>query len=152
MLRGALISLALLCATEASALSCLRPDAARSFHNAANASDVYYVYLGRLVLSSPLAEGETTTGTFEGKGLTREGFTQIGERSFQLVSRCAAEWCGSIDETTDALFFARKTDDGLAIDVTPCGNWIFTDPTQATIETVESCMQGGPCEEGPLFR
>ena len=152
MRAWALVALATMLATEASALSCLRPDAARSFNAAAHATEVYHVYLGELTLTETLPNGGSTKATFHGQGLLKHGFSPISDREFTLVSRCAAEWCGSIAPRTTALFFARVTDSGTVVDVAPCENWIFVDPTVETVKTIESCMRGEPCEEGPLFR
>ncbi len=152
MFRAALIAFAAVFATEASALSCLRPDPARSFNNAANATEVYHVYLGSLTLETPLAKGESAIAVFQGQGLLKTGFASIGERRFSVVSRCAAEWCGALETGTTALFFGRVSEGQTIIDVTPCENWVFANPTQETVTTIEACMRGEPCEEGPLFR
>lgn len=151
MVRFALFGLAMI-ATEASALSCLRPDAVRSFNNAANATEVYHVYLGELTLAAPLEKGATALAQFTGQGLLKDGFAPIGKRTFSVVSACAAEWCGGLGTQANALLFARVAGGNTVVDVSPCGNWVFENPTQETIQAVEACMRGEPCEEGPLFR
>ncbi len=70
---------ALLTASQAQALSCMRPDAAASFDQASASEFPYLVLTG--TLTAPPASGTTESkpvsllGTLTGQGLTADGFT-----------------------------------------------------------------------------
>lgn len=140
----------MLAAQQAAALSCLRPDPASAFQNAAAAEARYVVLLGQFDFDAPPeqpfsndAQGQETVATFRGQGLGPTAFGPTPERSVTLRTSCAGPWCGNFPTPgQDVLAFVQQTDDGYLLTIGACGGAIF-DPSTAPV--VEACMRGEDC-------
>ncbi|MCK0096091.1 hypothetical protein MWU60_10965 [Yoonia sp. F2084L] len=145
---------------QAQALSCMRPDPIRTFQQVAAAPESYYVLYGQLRfdeadlpvrdLSQQLRNPEPITARFEGKGLTRQGFTSDYQSDVMLQIDCASIWCGGARSGVDAVYFVRVTEPLVTMYATPCGDMIFEEPSQATLDMLTTCMQGGDCSPQPF--
>ncbi|MDP5084958.1 MAG: hypothetical protein NWQ23_06010 [Yoonia sp.] len=145
---------------QSQALSCLRPDPITTFQQLAAAPEGYFVLYGRLTFD----EGALPAGTsmdqsrvpepiaarFAGKGLTRDGFTNTYVSDVTLQVGCLGPWCGSARSGVDAIYFVEATDPPVTMQAQPCGEMIFENPSQATLDMLTSCMQGGACSPQPL--
>lgn len=157
LLVAALLALG---AGQVHALSCLRPDPLTTFQELAAAPESYFVLYGRLRFDeSDLPAGVSTDQTrapapirayFAGKGLTSNGFTNTYQSEVILQVDCAGPWCGSARSGVDALYFVAAKDPPVTMQAQPCGGMIFEEPSQATLDMLTSCMQGGPCSPQPL--
>ena len=143
-------------ASQSAALSCMRPDVAQSFRMAAASEDVYIVLLGQFNFA-PLPSTQTDDinaprevsgpATFTGQYLGAEGFQDAPMFDMTIAVTCAGPWCGGIAPSDDSyLAFVQQTADGYVLAVDPCGTSAFANPTPEQIATVESCMNGDPCE------
>ncbi|NBD31025.1 MAG: hypothetical protein GVY31_13430 [Alphaproteobacteria bacterium] len=138
-------------------LSCMPPDAARSFQRTAQSDKSYSALLGTLAfepVKRPPVVGLspdpiTVSARFSGLGLGAEGFAPIADREIDLVLTCLASWCGTLEPGTRLLAFARHVDGGYEITVDPCYSQLFIDPAPEIAATVEACMRGDPCEPAP---
>ena len=156
MIRSTLAVLAILAAGQASALSCLRPDVAQSFTDAANADESYIVVLGRFdvppgALPAPdLTDAEpepvNVQAMFRGRQLQADG-TFAGALSVPvtLAQQCAGPWCGQMAQDQRLLAFLVQSDEGLVLEVGPCPKWAFANPTEEMLDTVAACVTGGDC-------
>lgn len=142
------------CAGQASALSCMRPDVARSFHWAAEAEEAYSVFYGRFDFSTPprtrrtppiTPTEHTVSARFSGQVLGIGGFQPTGLSEVTLHFTCLGSWCGSVTPREPMLAFAQRTADGYVVRVDPCFSTIFPDPSPDVIATVEACMRGEDC-------
>ena len=149
------ILLAAICG-QVQALSCLRPDPVTTFQRLASEPDSYFVLYGRLTFDEDaLPEGSNSfedsappdpiPARFEGKGLSKAGFTTPYVSNVLLQVTCAGPWCGSARSGVDAVYFVPASDPPVTMQAGACGGMIFEDPTPAVLETLTSCMQGGPC-------
>ncbi|WP_394155442.1 hypothetical protein [Loktanella salsilacus] len=139
----------LLTATQAQALSCMRPDAAASFDQA-SASEFPYLVLTGILTAPPASTTSGTTpmsllGTITGHGLTAEGFSAPYDGDVVLQVTCAGPWCGSVPASGPVLAFARVDGATPVIELDACSSWLFTAPDQATLDRMTTCMQGGAC-------
>jgi len=147
-------------ATQAAALSCLRPDPIDTFHRVAAAEESYYVLYGQLdfdagalpglVDQRRVLEPEPIPARFTGKGLTRSGFDADYSAAVDLQIRCAGPWCGSANAGVDAVIFARVDDGAVTVEVGACGGTIFENPGQPVLDMLASCMRGERCLSQPL--
>lgn len=145
---------------QAQALSCMRPDPIATFQQLAAAPESYFVLYGELTFDeADLPEGvsmnqfrepDPIAARFEGKGLTREGFTNDYYSDVTLQVGCAGPWCGSARSGVDAIYFVAATDPPVTMQAGPCGGMIFEEPSDAVLEMLTSCMQGGACSPQPL--
>jgi hypothetical protein len=139
-------------------LSCMPPDAARTFNWASDSEDTYSAFLGTLDFApvsrpsgfDPNPDPVTRTARFSGSALGGDGFAPIPDRDIGLVLSCMASWCGNLEPGTRVLAFAKRVAGGYEITVDPCYTEVFTDPAPEIVATVEACMRGGPCEPKPL--
>jgi len=147
------IALTLL-ASQAAALSCMRPDPVAAFQNALDAPERFYVLYGQidfdeallpqgLVNARPLPQ--PIAGVYRGDGLTKNGFRPTTLSDVIVQSSCAGPWCGRMAAGADHLMFAKQTDAGLVINVGPCGGAVFAAPTQDMLDQMVQCMRGEAC-------
>jgi len=138
------------------ALSCMRPDVARSYQNAAQAEDIYVVVRGRLTFDEgklPKSDGtaqgpETVTipARFDGKALSKVGFETAFARDITLEVVCFGPWCGGAKSGVPYLAFLEKRGEDYVMVADPCGSWAFSEPSEEQVNQVESCMAGSGCE------
>ncbi len=147
-------------ATQATALSCLRPDPIETFQRVAAAPEGYFVLYGQMtfdesalpagVSNDNVRDPDPIPARFTGKGLTIQGFTSDYISPVTLQVGCAGPWCGSARSGVDAIYFVRADDPPVTMQAGPCGGMIFEEPDQATLDMLTSCMQGGACSPQPL--
>ena len=148
----------MLASGPALALSCMRPDVATSYRDAADSADSYLVVLGRLTHDEP-ASAETMRNpdrvddppqTFEariaGHFLNGESFGGDIAVPVTVTVGCVSVWCAPVPPAeAEVLAFVRHDAEGYYLDVGPCGGRYFTDPTQEQIDRVLACHAGGDC-------
>lgn len=139
------------------ALSCLPPNVATSFNEAAASEKQYIVVRGKLVFDeSKLPETDLQNqaqtpphvdikAQLTGKSLSRAGFNADFDRTITLRAQCFGPWCGRAVSGADYLSFLEKTDDGYLLAVTPCGGYDFIDPTEEMLRKVVRCFKGDSC-------
>lgn len=146
-----------LIAGQATALSCLRPDPIETFQRLATDPERYFVIYGTLTFDkTALPQGsndfgqtpvpDAIAGRFEGLGLSRAGFVTPYESDVLLQVTCAGPWCGSAQSGREAVYFVPASDAPVTLQAGPCGGMIFYDPSEADLDMLTSCMQGGFCE------
>lgn len=141
-----------LAAGPALALSCARPDAARSFQNAAASTERYVILSGKFSFETlpEKLDGETLKQTqaqarFEGLLLTGDGFTEKVSADVTVELTCLGQWCAQVKPDADYLAFVQQSETALTWQIDPC-NWAaFEAPTQEMIDTVTTCASGGTC-------
>lgn len=145
-------------AGQAQALSCLRPDVARTFEWAAEAEESYVVLLGRFDFETPDLRSDRnlnpqevrSAARFSGQSLSVEGFQDNVPLDVTIVFSCLASWCGSMDQNnSDVLAFVERTPEGYVLSVGPCFDTVFDRVDATQIARVEACMRGEACEHAP---
>ena len=161
MMKPLLLASALvMIAGQSHALSCMRPDPIETFQSLAAAPESYFVLYGQITFDkAELPDGvsmdqfrapDLIAARFEGKGLTRNGFTSDYFSDVNLQVQCAGPWCGSARSGVDAVYFVEAMDPPVTMIADPCGGRIFEEPTDAVLEMLTSCMQGGTCSPQPF--
>jgi len=146
----------MLSASQASALSCMRPDVADTFKRIEAADARFVVLLGSFEFPpqprqpvSNEAQPQQVQATFTGKGLGLDGFAPAADLSVTLATSCSGPWCGTFPTPgRDALVFVEQTEAGYLLRLGACGGMMFG-PEIAPI--VEACMRGEGCESGELL-
>lgn len=140
-----------LTASQASALSCLRPDVAQAFLDASSADQTYVVLKGAFDFA-PLPKkekptAETVAATFSGRLLTGTGFTQKVSAPVQIELTCSGMWCAEMEPQQEMIAFVQNlNDEKLVFEVGPCYELAFVEPSQEDVKRLENCAQGGACE------
>lgn len=145
---------ALLAASQAQALSCIRPDPVTSFDHANTSVSPYMVMTG--TLTAPPASGMTESkpvslmAKLTGQGLAQDGFTAAFDGDVVLQVTCAGPWCGTLPASGPVVAFARIDGEIPVIEMDACGRWLFTAPDQATLDRLIACMEDGRCSAQPV--
>jgi hypothetical protein len=145
------LALGTLIATDAAALSCLRPDVVNAFQEASDSDKRYVVLKGQFAFT-PAGEREppaeaSLDAEFSGRLLTASGFTQQVSAPVTINLTCAGEWCAKLEPNRDLIAFVEESaDDGLQFNVGPCYPFTFVDPSLDDVKRLENCAQGGACE------
>ena len=156
-----LIVLTLLSGTQASALSCLRPDVAEAFNAAAASEDAYVVVHGRFKFTTPPSRDTGNINAprevsyiaqFDGRYLAEDGFRTAPSLPVTVTHTCTAAWCGQLTAGVQTLAYLKQTATGYSIDVGPCGGQAFAEPSRQDLARVEACMRGDRCERMTRLR
>lgn len=142
-------------AGPAFSLSCVRPDPAAAFNYAAEAEDSFVILRGKFAFDGALLPDpagqpyeKTIEAIFEGTLLTGNGFTDEVAAPVSLVLTCAGPWCGRISPNTEYMAFVLQTEERLLLDVGPCYQFTFANPSDDMVAKVEQCAAGGDCQPG----
>lgn len=138
-------------ASQATALSCVRPDVATAFKDASDSDRNYIILKGTFAFTPPTEtaepQAETVDSTFTGRLMTSAGFTQTVAAPVEIDMVCAGEWCASVEPNTEYIAFVENIDnEKLIFEVGPCYAFAFIDPDIETVKRLENCAQGGACE------
>lgn len=141
-------------ATQAGALSCVRPDPIRAFQAASDATEEYLILKGQFTFDiTQLPQSEVTSGLvlpqpipaqFTGMSLTMDGFTNPIAGPVTVMPVCFGAFCGGLQPGVDIIAFARKQDSTYVVEADPCGGWLFT-PDPVTEAALTACLRGEPC-------
>lgn len=143
----------ILCASQASALSCMAPDPIDSFAQASASTESYILVLGEIAYDTadwPENSDTMVSGRLVGKALTAGGFDDPYNGPISLNVTCAGPFCGTVQPDVPALVFAQIGSDSLLADVPPCGGWVFENPTSETLRDMGNCLRNGGCSAQPL--
>jgi hypothetical protein len=156
MIKALLIAALTFVAGQASALSCMRADVARTFHWAADAEERYLVLLGEFTFIEPEVDSADLNdsqsvivpATFEGSYLGADGFVSGAALDVTLNFNCAGPCFASLESNSGPIMaFIEQTPDAYTLNVGPCYSTVFIQPTPSDIERVEACMRGEDCLE-----
>ena len=129
-----------LCATEAAALSCMRPDPIATFNRLSDDPAEYYVLVGQVAFDAGLLpkgvvnaerNPDPIAARFVGRGLTKSGFNATYVADVTLQPVCFGPWCGQATPGVEQLVFAKVTESGVVIEADPCGTTVFAAPDKA---------------------
>lgn len=142
--------------SPAVALSCLRPDVAKTYTQAAQAEEKYVVVHGDLSFDAarlPRAEGNESPeltripARLKGHALSKSGFDHAFDREITLEVACFGPWCGGAAPNHPYLAFVMYDDNaGYTLSIDPCGGMVFPDPTAEILDKVQRCNRGGTCK------
>lgn len=154
-MRTLLTSVLILATTQVSALSCMRPDPIMTFQFLASEPEPYFVIYGTLdfdaaLLPPALSDDQMRIigpipAQFTGKGLSGAGFVTDYVSPVSLQITCAGQWCGAAQSGVSSVIFVEASEAPVTITAGPCGGRIFENPSDAVLQTLTRCMQGGPC-------
>lgn len=159
--RAAALTLCVVAAGPAMALSCLAPSVAGTYRFAADSPENYVIAVGGINATGPSnppegavalggdinnMQGYTLPARFDGMIFTGSGFTQPWNQQIAVEVTCTIAWCGSYSDQADALFFFRQEANGAyTLEENACPGNVFPNPTGAQLRQVSQCYQGGNC-------
>ena len=141
----------LACATQANALSCLRPDLAKTFDRLHASEDVYRIVVGTLDIpnrpkSSLKPEPAKANGVFKGQYLGLNGLGKEQRFDVTVETTCIAAWCGNFPEPTGRrLIFLKQSESGPTLTISACPDGTFVIPTAKKIGFLSKCLRNGKC-------
>jgi len=154
LLSGAL---ALLCATQAQALSCLPMGPGDVYRIVSKSEDPFVIIEGRVTFDEALlptyseAAPQATKQPVEipaqvsGLMLGDRMFDQPVEGEITLEAHCLGPWCGALVSDARYLFFARQQEGRVVAVVEPCGGFFFDAEDGSAGDTVLQCHRGRAC-------
>lgn len=141
--RLALAAALALFAAPVAALSCLRPEIARSYDWADDRPEPFVLALGSLVRAGPDTPDGPAGGNpqgrvsysfparFEGRLATANGFTVERALDVTVEVQCQSAWCGGPSLSDHGLYFFRQDGaDAHALEAGLCGGFFFGNPTE----------------------
>lgn len=155
-MRCIFLLIALIVPLPALALSCMAPSVERSFARFAEAEETYVIVHGRLTLDvKALPKGMSADrdppkmtripAKLVGRSMGRNGFDLPFDQAVTLEVSCLGPWCGSARNGEDVLAFVRKSDNGYALAITPCGGSVFGAPKPSQLRLVKQCFRKARC-------
>ena len=147
-----------LLATPVWSLSCLRPDIVRTFEQARDAEEGFWIVRGRVLSDQPIAtpalgaDGVYKDGAkadtpvrVVGQGLRPDG--QFGDfvQDVTLSITCLAHWCGSVTLEEELFMAIEVKENGPELVADPCSNRIvrFSEEGEARLLR---CVREGVCD------
>lgn len=158
MIRSVLIVIAWLICGPAFALSCMRPDVARSFQEMESSRSVYVAVHGKLTFKEarlPKGDksGQTKTppktrlrASLQGMSLGWDGFEHNFDRNITLIAQCHGPWCARPQSGQTYLAFVKRTKEGYELWVSPCGGRAFPEPSKEQLDVAHQCLRGNRCQ------
>lgn len=146
-----LVVAGIMMASQAAALSCMRPDPVQTFDRVSDDPAPYYLLYGTLefdasqqpqaVVNAP-TDPSPIPAQFRGHGLTLNGFTSRFDQTVTLQPVCAGSWCGRLEPAVKSLFFAKVQGEDVIITADPCGGTVFPEPQQSDLDAMTACING----------
>jgi len=143
-------------ASQAAALSCIRPNLARSFNGYQQASETYVMGLGVLIAKGVVPEyvrGQPNKIPAWFKGVLLGSVDQSAEQTISVVveTTCLSVWCGGFPKTDKKMVaFLQKTSTGYRLSSNPCGGSFKVSPTSKEIRVLKKCLKEGKCSEAQI--
>jgi hypothetical protein len=144
-------------AQPAVALSCMAPDIARDYQQAAQSDDTYIVVKGNLFFdetvlpdridqrTSRARDSVDVEGWLAGFSLAKNGFTRRFERDVILRVSCLGPWCGGTVKG-EHLAFLKQEDHQWIMQINPCPGMTYATPTAEQEQTALACFRGEGCQ------
>lgn len=144
-------------AQPAFALSCMAPDIARDYQQAAQSDDTYIVVKGNLFFdetelpdridqrTSRARDSVDVEGWLAGFSLAKNGFTRRFERDVILRVSCLGPWCGGTVKG-EHLAFLKQEDHQWIMQINPCHGMTYATPTAEQEQTALACFRGEGCQ------
>lgn len=149
-------TLALFGAQQAAALSCMRPNLARSFNFYEQSDDKFVIAVGKLTPTDKIPDykqgvSREVAAEFKGGFLGRWGVKDQPPQTVMIKTSCLASWCGAIPErSVDVLAFIKKTPAGLVLETGPCHGEYTENPSKKLIRTLQTCLAKSECSKAEI--
>lgn len=143
-------------ASQAVALSCMRPNIARTFNWVNEASDVYIMGLGVLTPKGRIpkyqqGQARHISSQFKGVFFKPTGKTEELTLLVTVDAICFASWCGGYPETDEnMLVFFKKTKTGYRLESNPCSGNYKISPTPKEMKLLQKCLRRGGCTDAQV--
>lgn len=143
-------------ASQASALSCLPPNIARTFNQVNDAPDVYVMGLGVLTATGQIPkykEGKPRhiSAQFKAVFLGTSGLSAEQDMAVTVDAICYASWCGGFPKTDEKMIaFLKKTGAGYRLESNPCDGHFKIAPSPKEIRLLQKCLKRGGCSEAQV--
>lgn len=150
----------LMLADSAFALSCMRPDLARTMENAKSSDKLYYVLVGQFRGQSynqtPSYNGKDpkpirTTMWFDGRSIAQHPWYDSRLNSFpvEVQTSCAGPWCGSLPRAGETVLTFVEVRHGQTplLHIGACPEWLYrVQPGDGQVQSLRDCMDK-PCKQ-----
>ena len=141
-----------------SALSCAPPNILRDFNDRADSDKIYRLAIGSYTAKEAFkGKGdypeEWGNGTFTGRFMGRNGFTQETTVPLSVRNACFGDFCSALPSDGREFFaFLEKSGNGFQLVTAPCGGDTHTVPDSRIQNELRKCMRNGRCTEAQIKR
>lgn len=138
---------------HATALSCMKPNLARSFNHYAEAEESFVIAIGKVSYSQPVpkykqGEPRSVSAELAGGLLGLTGFGENQSIPVTVNTSCLHVWCGAIPRPNQEIIaFLEKTPAGYVMTNAPCPGVFQMAPSDREKRIVQSCLKRGKCRE-----
>lgn len=144
-------------ATQAQALSCLRPNLATAFNQFQKSDETYRIAVGTIRITGKPAKyidgkPRRMKATFQGQFMGLSGLGAMQKESVTLQTHCLAHWCGGFPNNTDTKYvmFLRKSTAGNVLDLTACPDGNMSTVTDKRLKMLQKCLKRGLCSNSAI--
>ena len=138
--------------SQLNALSCSRPDIVNSYKDIiAYNSNTSIILKGVFSFSTPhwdkYKEPETSiiNADFKGLMLGKHGFEIPYSEPVEILLKCFAGWCGSMQPKENVIAFVNVEENKLKLHVDPCNITVFYDEKSINEHLLLNCHLSGKC-------
>lgn len=152
----------LMLAESASALSCARPDLARTMEKAKSSDKFYYVLVGKFRPQNPYDNRkypsyneknpgpQSTMMWFDGRSIAKHPWqdSQLNYFPVEVRTSCAGPWCSSPPQSGENFISFVEVRRGQAplLHIGPCPEWMYrVQPRDGQVQSLRDCMDK-PCK------
>ncbi|PIB26665.1 hypothetical protein BFP76_12315 [Amylibacter kogurei] len=150
-------------AQSAHALSCMRPNIARSFNEFAQSDDIYVLGFGKITPTQKIIdpnkgkdgvakhESYSVQASFSGRFMGKSGWGEPKTLPVRVEVQCLSIWCGGFPSgKQDAIAFFQKTKSGYVLNMGPCGGNYKASPTSQEQSILKSCFRNNKCSNAQI--
>ncbi|GHA49016.1 hypothetical protein GCM10008927_12710 [Amylibacter ulvae] len=150
-------------AQSAHALSCMRPNIARSFNDFAASDDTYVLGFGKITATQKIVnpnkgkdgtaqhESYSVQASFSGRFMGDAGWGDPKTLPVNVQVQCLSVWCGGFPtDDQDAIAYFQKTSTGYVLQMGPCGGHYKASPTLQEQRILKSCFRNKKCSNSQI--
>ncbi len=142
---------------QVQALSCLRPNTAKTFNFHQEAPEKYRLFVGKVKMTgvipkyvegTPQSAKAVATGRFVG----RSGLTKAQSLNVTVQTQCVASWCGGFPSAMDkdVIMYIKQTPKGDVIDIGACPGGFGQVVTDDRVKLLQKCLRKGKCSNADI--
>lgn len=142
---------------QVQALSCLRPNTAKTFNFYQEAPDSYRLFVGTVKMTGAIpkyVEGKSRTAKAiaSGRFVGRSGLTKSHILNVTVQTQCVASWCGGFPGAMDkdVIMYIKQSPKGDVIDIDACPGGFGQVATNARVDLLQKCLRKGKCSNADI--
>ncbi len=153
---GVAVFFLLTLASQAVALSCIRPNVGRTFNTVAASEKTYVMGQGVLIAKGEIPKYQSGVARqilaeFTGVFYSTSGSSTKHTVPVIVDAICYASWCGGFPkEDSGMVVFLEQSSNGYRLESNPCDGNFKMSPTPEDMEILHKCLKKGKCSQAQI--